>query len=151
MHIEKCRTRIGPLSATFGILLHYKFCATRFLETWRRRLNRSSRSRRVGQDGGIEGARPSATVSVLASSFRPGPTTYFVVLAWLREEGLFHDEFLLIPSEDLRDVAREDAYGHLKFEFHPGSATMAHLKGFRLPRATLGAAIEGVLSLQSLG
>jgi hypothetical protein len=54
---------------------------------------------------GIDGARTSATVSVLASSFRPAPTTYFVVLAWLREEGRFHDWCLLMPSEHLRTVA----------------------------------------------
>lgn len=35
MHVEECGTRIGPLSATFGVSLHYKFCATRFLEKWR--------------------------------------------------------------------------------------------------------------------
>lgn len=28
MHIEECGTRIGPLSATFGVSLHYKFCAS---------------------------------------------------------------------------------------------------------------------------
>jgi hypothetical protein len=95
---------------------------------------------------GIDSARPSATVSVLASSFRPAPTTYFVVLAWLREEGRFHDECLLIPSEELRKIAGEDAYGHLKFEFHPGSATQVRLDKFRHPVSKLPAAIKAFLS-----
>jgi hypothetical protein len=57
---------------------------------------------------GIDRARPSATVAVLASSFTPAPSTYFVVLAWLREEGRFHDWCLLMPSEDLHSVAAQD-------------------------------------------
>jgi hypothetical protein len=95
---------------------------------------------------GIESGRPSATVAVLASSFRPSPTTYFVVLAWHREEGRFHDECLLIPSEELRSIAAEDAYGHLKFEFHPESTTQGRLDTFRLQLSNLRAAIEGLVS-----
>ena len=99
---------------------------------------------------GIESGRPSATVAVLASSFRPAPSTYFVVLAWLREEGRFDQECLLIPSGELRSIAAEDAYGHLKFEFHPGSTTQGRLDGFRLRRSSLRAEIEDMLSGISL-
>jgi hypothetical protein len=93
---------------------------------------------------GVDSARPSATVSVLVSSFRPGPSTYFVVLAWLREEGRFHDECLLIPSEDMRSIGSEDAYGHLKFEFHPGAATQGRLDSYRHKLADLRAEILSV-------
>ena len=66
----------------------------------------------------VDNAHPDATVSVLASSFRPSPTTYFVVLAWLREESRFHEECLLIPSEDFRGLSYpEDPFGHLKFDW----------------------------------
>jgi hypothetical protein len=95
---------------------------------------------------GIDGARPSATVSVLASSFRPAPTTYFVVLAWLREEARFHDECVLIPSEDLRSIAAEDAYGHLKFEFHPGFQMKDRLDPYRRNLADLRTGIEALLA-----
>ncbi len=100
---------------------------------------------------GIESGRPSATVSVLASSFRPAPTTYFVVLAWLREEGRFHEECLLMPSEELRSIATVDAYGHLKFEYHPGASTVGRLDRFRLQLSTLPTVIAGLLSSESLG
>ncbi|HEV2035362.1 MAG TPA: hypothetical protein VGU71_14390 [Candidatus Dormibacteraeota bacterium] len=100
---------------------------------------------------GIESGRPSATVSVLASSFRPAPNTYFVVLAWLRAEGRFHDEYLLIPSDEVRGIAAEDEYGHLKFEFHPGSATEGRIDRFRLQLSSLLAAIKGLLPGQRLG
>jgi hypothetical protein len=99
---------------------------------------------------GIESGRPSATVSVLASSFRPAPTTYFVVLAWLREEGRFHEWCLLMPSGDLRSIAAEDAYGHLKFEFHPDSPRHGPLDSFRLQLSTLCTAIEDLRSDESL-
>jgi hypothetical protein len=62
-----------------------------------------------------------ATVNVRASSFRPAPTTCFVVIAWLRDERRFHEECLLIPSLAIRGLAHEDDYGHLSFEFRPGA------------------------------
>lgn len=95
---------------------------------------------------GIEPGRPSATVAVRALSFRPAPTTYFVVLAWVREEGRFHAECLVIPSEELTSIAREDAYGHLKFEFHPGSTTHGRVDAFRRPTAILHEVVASLLS-----
>ena len=43
------------------------------------------------------------------------------VVAWMRDENRFHDECLVIPSGDVPWFADEDAYGHLKFAFTPGS------------------------------
>jgi hypothetical protein len=68
----------------------------------------------------IDRARLRATVNVYASSFRPSPTTYFVVLAWLRDEARFHEECLLFPSIELVNFAGDDGRGHLEFEFHAG-------------------------------
>jgi hypothetical protein len=82
---------------------------------------------------GIDSARPTATVTALASSLRPSATTYFVVLAWRRDERRFHDECLLVPSEMLRAIAGEDSFGHIKFEWHPGSVTKGGLDPFRIP------------------
>ena len=95
---------------------------------------------------GVDPTRPSATVAVRALSFRPAPTTYFVVLAWVREEGRFHEECLLIPSEELTAIAGKDVYGHLKFEFHPGSKTQGGVYQFRCPTAGLPTAIATLLS-----
>lgn len=97
---------------------------------------------------GVDSAHPSATIAVRALSFRPAPTTYFVVLAWVREEGRFHEECLVIPSEELRGFAQESE-GHLKFEFHPGSTTQERLDRFRHPLSNLPAAIAGLVSAKA--
>jgi len=97
---------------------------------------------------GVDSAHPSATIAVRALSFRPAPTTYFVVLAWEREEGRFHEECLVIPSEELRGFAQESE-GHLKFEFHPGSVTQERLDGFRNPTSHLPSVLANLLSTQS--
>jgi hypothetical protein len=89
---------------------------------------------------GVDKAQPSATIAVRASSFRPAPTTYFAVLAWLRTENRFHEECLVIPSEELREFAQESE-GHLKFEFHPGSTTQGRLNPFRHELAQLAAQV----------
>jgi hypothetical protein len=79
----------------------------------------------------VDHTRRRATVNVRASSFRPSATTCFVVLAWLRDESRFHEEFLLIPSVELRDVAREDGYGHITFQFHPDATAQDPLSEFK--------------------
>ena len=95
----------------------------------------------------IDAAHPDATVSVLASSFRPSPTTYFTVLAWLREERRFHEECLFIPSDDFRGLAYpEDGYGHLKFDWRPLSSKEHRLDPFRRSLSELSRAVEGKLS-----
>jgi hypothetical protein len=79
----------------------------------------------------IDEARSHATVNVRGSSFRPSPTTFFTVLAWVRDQSKFHDEFLLIPSMELREFLRDDGNGHLEFVWHPGSTAQPHLNSFR--------------------
>ena len=87
---------------------------------------------------GVDATNPRATVSFLASSFRPAPTTWIVVLAWLREEKRFHDECLVIPSTELRGICGPSVRnGHLNFDWHPGSAVSGHLDQFRTTRAAL--------------
>ena len=93
---------------------------------------------------GIDAEHPGATVAVRALSFRPSPTTYFVILAWQREERRFHEECLVIQSEKLVSIAGRDVYGHLKFEFHPGSTTRGRIDGFRCQLSTLPATIGGI-------
>jgi hypothetical protein len=66
-------------------------------------------------------AKLRATVNIRGSSFRSSPTTYFVVLGWLRDESRFHERCLLIPSEKVRELAHDDGRGHLELEFHGDS------------------------------
>jgi hypothetical protein len=92
----------------------------------------------------VEQARLRATVSVLASSFRPWPTTYFVVLGWHRDESRFHEEFLLIPSTELRDFAWDDGRGHLQFHFHAGLAAEDRMRKYRCGLDELKEKVRGL-------
>jgi len=78
----------------------------------------------------VDQARLRATVNVRGSSFRPSPTTFFVVLAWLRDESRFHERCLLIPSEKVSEFARDDG-GHLTFDFLPGSTSQSGLEKYQ--------------------
>ena len=69
----------------------------------------------------LHAGQTHSVVDVHEHSFRESPSTYFVVLAWLGDR--FHDACLLIPSMDVRSFARDDHFGHLAFEFHPGDAS----------------------------
>jgi hypothetical protein len=83
-------------------------------------------------------ARRRAAVHIYAPSFRPSPTTYFVVLAWHRDEGRFRDECLLIPSEAISGLCGPpDSHGHLNFEWHPDSAAARELAAYRCEIADL--------------
>jgi len=80
----------------------------------------------------IDQAKLRATVNVYAPSFRPSPTTYVVVLGWLRDEARFHETCLLIPSEGLLDFAHDDGGGHLEFEFHAGTTSQVGPDKYRI-------------------
>jgi len=68
----------------------------------------------------IDAASPAATVNIRAMSFRPSPSTYFVILAWERDLNRFHEDCLLIPSVEFRNVCQpEEVNGQLKFEWNP--------------------------------
>ena len=95
---------------------------------------------------GIDAAHPAATVTARASSLQTAPSTYFVVLVWHRDERRFLDDCLLVPSEKLRDIAHEDAYGHVKFEYHPNSAAHGRLDQFRRRLLELKVEIERLLT-----
>jgi hypothetical protein len=87
--------------------------------------------------------RPPISVSI--ASFRPAPTTFFVVLAWMPKERRFHDECLVFPSEDLLQIARP--YGlHYRFMFQPGSRRQPRLDRYRLALSDLCAQIERISS-----
>ena len=94
----------------------------------------------------IDQARLHATVNIRGSSFRPSPTTFFTVLAWLRDKSQFHEEFLLIPSMQLREFLREDGHGHLEFVWHPGSTSRRHLDVYEHQLTQLKSLVSGLVS-----
>lgn len=94
---------------------------------------------------GVTRARMRATVDVYRQSFRPAPTTYFVVFAWLRDEARFHDECLLIPSVYVPTIGRDDGEGHISFEFRPGNEDQQELDAYRQQLTALRHKLEELL------
>lgn len=80
----------------------------------------------------IDQVKLRATVNVYAQSFRPSPTTYVVVLGWLRDEARFHEHCLLIPSEELLSFAHDDGRGHLEFEYHADATSQVGPDKYRI-------------------
>jgi len=87
---------------------------------------------------------PNRPVEFLISSFRPAPTTYFTVVAWIPGERRFHEECLVIPSADILLFVRPDG-AHYKFEFQPGSISQPRLDKYRRRLSGLCAEIESLL------
>jgi hypothetical protein len=87
---------------------------------------------------------PNRPVDIHTSSFRPAPTTYFTVVAWMPKERRFHDECLVFPSEELLRFARP-AGSHYKFEFQPGSTKQPRLDKYRRALSDLCTEIESLL------
>ena len=92
----------------------------------------------------VDAMQPNPPVDVYISSFRPAPTTYFTVVAWIPQERRFHHECLVIPSEELLQFARVDGL-HYKFEFQPGSTKQPRLDKYRRALADLCTEIESLL------
>jgi len=86
----------------------------------------------------IDASHSATTVNIRALSFRPAPSTYFVILAWLRGEDRFHEDCLLIPSVEFRDVCQpEEVNGQLKFEWDPTAQVRGRLLRYRTPLSAL--------------
>ena len=94
----------------------------------------------------VEEARLRATVNVYGPSFRPAPTTLIVVFAWHRDQSRFHEDCLLIPSNELADIAHNDGNGHLSFDWLPGSMALDHFGKYRLAINELRTRLTGVVT-----
>jgi hypothetical protein len=92
----------------------------------------------------VDAANPNRPVDIYISSLRPAPTTYFVVVAWVPDGRRFHDECLVIPSEELLQLARPTG-SHYQFAFQPGSTKQPRLDKYRRSLTNLCAEIEGLL------
>jgi len=94
----------------------------------------------------VDTKHPKSAIDVRTSSFRPAPTTYFVVLAWLHDEQRFHEECLLIPSMEVRDIAGAYSSEHFQFWFSPGSSANSRVESYRRTTAELLPAVEELLA-----
>jgi hypothetical protein len=93
----------------------------------------------------VDPVYPNRPVDIYMSSFRPAPTTYFIVVAWMPDERRFHEECLLIPSKDVLRVARP-AGSHYKFEYEPGSTKQPRLDKYRRALGDLSGEIVRLLA-----
>jgi hypothetical protein len=92
----------------------------------------------------VDAANPNRPVDIYMSSFRPAPTTYFTVVAWIPENRSFHDQCLVIPSEELLLFATPDG-SHYKFEFNPDPVRQHRLDKYRRRLSDLCTEIENLL------
>ena len=84
-------------------------------------------------------------VYVRRSSFRPSPSTLICVLGWDRDSSRFEDDCLLIPSEELADVARVEGEW-MMLELEPGSLRHRRLDRYRKSLPSLGQVVESLLA-----
>jgi hypothetical protein len=94
----------------------------------------------------VDETRMHATVNIRGRSFRPAPTTHLVVLAWLRDRERFHDDCLLIPSVEVSEIAHDDGYGHLTFDWLRRSATPDPFASYRVNINDLRARVTGLIA-----
>lgn len=94
----------------------------------------------------VDGKGMHATVNIYGPSFRPGPTTLLVVLAWHRDQARFHNDCLLIPSGELAEIAHDDGYGHLTFDWLPRSPAPILLDTYRVVLGDLRTRVAGVVA-----
>jgi hypothetical protein len=92
----------------------------------------------------VDAALPNRSVDIHMSSFRPAPSTYFTVVAWMPIERRFHEECLVFPSNELLQFARPGG-SHYVFEFHPGSKNQPRLDKYRRNLSDLCTEIESLL------
>ena len=91
----------------------------------------------------VDAVNPNRPVDIHMASFRPALTTYFAVVAWMPGERRFHEECLVIPSEELLQIARP-AGSHYKFEFNPGSKSQPRLDTYRRALADLSTEVDQI-------
>ena len=83
-------------------------------------------------------------VYVRRSSFRPSPSTYLCVVGWDRDENLFGDDCLLIPSLEVAGIARAEGEW-LMLELVPGAVRHRRTDRYRVSLGSLGKTVESLL------
>ena len=78
-----------------------------------------------------------AHIHLQKATFVPTPSAWVVGLAWLPALGRFAEEFLLVPTEHLREIA-VDGGDHYVLTFHPESPERTPLDPYRQRLTELG-------------
>jgi len=86
---------------------------------------------------GVDKQHPHNTVDIDMVSFRPSVTTTVVVVAWDRDQAVFCDQCLVIPSMEVGQIAAVRR-GHLRFAFNPHPDHAGKLDSYRRPLDQLG-------------
>jgi hypothetical protein len=86
-----------------------------------------------------------AHIQIRKSTLTHDPTTWLVGLAWREEVDAFDPECLLIPAEELQQVAVDDGLA-MTINFHPSSRERTVLDPYRKPLAELSQLILDGLS-----
>ena len=84
-------------------------------------------------------------VYVRRSSFRSSASTFICVLGWNRDETLFEDDCLLIPSVELAEAARVEGEW-MMIELVPGAMRHRRTDRYRVSLETLGQTVESLLA-----
>ncbi|MDQ6772000.1 MAG: hypothetical protein M3024_03270 [Candidatus Dormibacteraeota bacterium] len=94
---------------------------------------------------GLDADHPYTSVGVYRPSFRPGPSTWLVALAWRREEERFEPRCLLVPSVDVARLAHVRA-DHLQFEFPVGRPDQSRFGQYLIPLEELAGRVTALLA-----
>jgi hypothetical protein len=115
-------------------------------------LVRDARSRRFAglqvKTAGWDASHLENRVRFRISSFRSAPSTVVCVLAWDRKARSFNDGALLIPSNDVMSLAREEGEW-LVLELQPGSPSHRRLDRYRTELSRLGEAVDGMFRVDA--
>jgi len=95
----------------------------------------------------VDAARPFNTVHVYIDSFRPAADTWIAVLAWRRDARCFSDDFLLIPSLDVKRIGSRSGK-QWTFQYAPGDAKY-HVARYAHRLYALGSVIESLIASHS--
>jgi hypothetical protein len=107
-----------------------------------------SRSRYLGlqvKTAGWDAQHLEERVYFRRSSFRPAASTLICVLGWDRESRRFAENMLLIPSEDVAGIARDEGEW-LVLELEPGGTRHRRLDRYRVPLGSIGLTVRSLLT-----
>jgi hypothetical protein len=94
---------------------------------------------------GVPGDRfGEARIAIRKATFVPAASTVIVGLAWLAEQQAFADECLVVPTQELTEIAL-DGGTHWMLNFHPHSQERGRLDPYRRKLHDLGSICEDVM------
>ena len=86
-----------------------------------------------------------AQFRVRKATFVPSPTTWIVALAWIKDEGLFGSDCLLVPSQDIPAIAVEGD-DRWVLDFNPAHPDPTRFDAYRRNLTDLGRLVAQITS-----